>query len=127
MEGFPDRGGISEVDVEQQSRRERKRLAQRKRRYENTQNLVRPLRLQMVEEANMEAEEIKRRALEDAKSIRHFARLSAEGFPGPSSLTSNQEMVPAGILMTRSVVDEASEILRFAQTFAHEARAEGLG
>ncbi|KAL3694696.1 hypothetical protein R1sor_008347 [Riccia sorocarpa] len=87
-------------DVEQQRLRERKRLAQHKRRYEKTMNPERAERLKMVEEAHREAEEIKRRALEEAESIRHSARLSAEGSPGPSSLTSSVEMVPASVFVT---------------------------
>ncbi|KAL3700227.1 hypothetical protein R1sor_018249 [Riccia sorocarpa] len=62
--------------------------------------------------AECQAEEIKRRALEEADLIRSSARLSVEGTPGASTMVE------------RNVEIEASMILRFAQTFAVEARAE---
>ncbi|KAL3699979.1 hypothetical protein R1sor_018001 [Riccia sorocarpa] len=66
----------------------------------------------MCNAAECEAEEIKRRALEEADLIRSSARLSVEGTPGASTMVE------------RNVEIEASMILRFAQTFASEARAE---
>ncbi|KAL3691754.1 hypothetical protein R1sor_005405 [Riccia sorocarpa] len=62
--------------------------------------------------AECQAEEIKRRALEEADLIRSSARLSVEGTPGASTMVE------------RNVEIEASMILRFAQTFAVETRAE---
>ncbi|KAL3675606.1 hypothetical protein R1sor_025554 [Riccia sorocarpa] len=62
--------------------------------------------------AECQAEEIKRRALEEADLIRSSARLNVEGTPGASTMVE------------RNVEIEASMILRFAQTFATEARAE---
>ncbi|KAL3695545.1 hypothetical protein R1sor_009621 [Riccia sorocarpa] len=59
-----------------------------------------------------QAGEIKRGTLEEADLIRSFARLSVEGTPG------------AYTMVERNMEIEASMILRFAQTFAVEARAE---
>ncbi|KAL3688904.1 hypothetical protein R1sor_015213 [Riccia sorocarpa] len=59
-----------------------------------------------------QAEEIKRRALDEADLIRSSARLSVEGTLGASTMVE------------RNVEIEASMILRFAQTFAGETRAE---
>ncbi|KAL3681697.1 hypothetical protein R1sor_024653 [Riccia sorocarpa] len=76
----------------------------------------------MRKEAECEAEEIKRRALEEAEAIRSSARLS--GSPIRSTLRNRQE-TPASKCVTRgSTVDVASDILRFAQSFASEARVE---
>ncbi|KAL3678963.1 hypothetical protein R1sor_021919 [Riccia sorocarpa] len=78
----------------------------------------------MVKEAEREAEEIKRRALEEADSIRSSARLNVGGSSGPSNVTPGEDVESARCVMGRNVVDEASEILKFAQSFAAEARAE---
>ncbi|KAL3699796.1 hypothetical protein R1sor_017818 [Riccia sorocarpa] len=76
--------------------------------------------LQMVKEAENEAAEIKRRALEEAESIRSSARVNAEG----SDVPHGEEMKTGRTDTRRNGVEEASEILRFAQSFATEARAE---
>ncbi|KAL3678553.1 hypothetical protein R1sor_021509 [Riccia sorocarpa] len=81
-EGLAGRNRVSDLDI-QQSRREQKIFAQRKRRYENTMNPRRAELLQMVKEAKNEAAEIKRRALEEAESIRSSARVNAEGSDVP--------------------------------------------
>ncbi|KAL3699983.1 hypothetical protein R1sor_018005 [Riccia sorocarpa] len=76
--------------------------------------------LQMVKEAENEAAEIKRRALEEAESIRSSARVNAEG----SDVPHGEEKETGRTDTRRNGVEEASEILRFAQSFATEARAE---
>ncbi|KAL3680960.1 hypothetical protein R1sor_023916 [Riccia sorocarpa] len=70
-----------------------------------------------------EAEEIKRRALEEAEAIRSSARLSGS-VPIRSTLRNKQETPASECVTGGSTVDVASDILRFAQSFASEARAE---
>ncbi|KAL3681563.1 hypothetical protein R1sor_024519 [Riccia sorocarpa] len=67
---------------------------------------------------------VKRRALEEAESIRSSARLNVEGSLGPSNVAPGEDVERATNVRGRNVVDEASEILKFAQSFAAEARAE---
>ncbi|KAL3683358.1 hypothetical protein R1sor_001380 [Riccia sorocarpa] len=102
--------------------RERKNYLQRKRRYERSISPVRAEILKMRKEAECEAEEIKRRALEEAEAIRSSARLS--GSPIRSTLRNRQETPASECVTGGSTVDVASDILRFAQSFAFEARAE---
>ncbi|KAL3691605.1 hypothetical protein R1sor_005256 [Riccia sorocarpa] len=68
--------------------RERKNYLQRKRRYEQSISPERAEILKMPKEAECEAEEIKRRALEEAEAIRSSARLS--GSPIRSTLRSRR-------------------------------------
>ncbi|KAL3701692.1 hypothetical protein R1sor_019714 [Riccia sorocarpa] len=69
-----------------------------------------------------EAEEIKRRALEEAEAIRSSARLS--GSPIRSTSRNRQETLASECVTGGSIVDVASDILKFARSFASEARAE---
>ncbi|KAL3680701.1 hypothetical protein R1sor_023657 [Riccia sorocarpa] len=99
--------------------KERKNYLQRKRRYERSISPVRAEILKMRKEAECEAEEIKRRALEEAEAIRFSARLS--GSPIRSTLRNKQETLASECVIGGSTVDVASDILRFAQSFASEA------
>ncbi|KAL3677107.1 hypothetical protein R1sor_027055 [Riccia sorocarpa] len=113
MEGFAGRNENPET-VLPSNRKERKTFLQRRRRYEQTIHPLRSELLQMVKEAEREAEEIKRRALEEADSIRSSARLNVGGSSGPSNVTPGQDVERARCVRGRNVVDEASEILKFA-------------
>ncbi|KAL3676804.1 hypothetical protein R1sor_026752 [Riccia sorocarpa] len=109
-------------DLEER-RKQQKRDQQRKRRYDNAVNPLRVELLAMRKEAENAAEEIRRKALEEAESIRSSARLLTEALScGPSSLTLSREVphtVPVG-----NAVSVASELLKFAQEYAVETRAE---
>ncbi|KAL3698621.1 hypothetical protein R1sor_012697 [Riccia sorocarpa] len=112
MEGFASiEGEVSVADLEAQ-RREQRNFQQRRRRYDQQVNSLRTELAAMHNAVECQAEEIKRRALEEADLIRSSARLSVDGTPGASTMVE------------RNVDIEASMILRFAQTFAAEARAE---
>ncbi|KAL3685025.1 hypothetical protein R1sor_003047 [Riccia sorocarpa] len=75
-----------------------------------------------AQRSECEAEEIKRRVLEEAEAIRSSARLS--GSPIRSTLRNKQETLASECVTGGSTVNVASDILRFAQSFASEARAE---
>ncbi|KAL3687946.1 hypothetical protein R1sor_014255 [Riccia sorocarpa] len=94
------------------ARREHRNFQQRRRRYDQQVNSLRTELAAMRNAVECQAEEIKRRALEEADLICSSARLSIEGTPGASTMVE------------RNVEIEASMILRFAQTFAVEARVE---
>ncbi|KAL3686066.1 hypothetical protein R1sor_004088 [Riccia sorocarpa] len=112
LRGFASiEGEVSVADLEAH-RREQRNFQQRRRRYDQQVNSLRTELAAMRNAAECEAEEIKRRALEEADLIRSSARLSVEGTLGASTMVE------------RNVEIEASMILRFAQTFAVEARAE---
>ncbi|KAL3676711.1 hypothetical protein R1sor_026659 [Riccia sorocarpa] len=123
MAGFTGKNENPET-VLPSNRKEWKTFLQRKRRYEQTIHPLRSELLQIVKEAEREAEEIKRRALEEADSIRSSTRLNVEGSPGPSNVTPGEDVEGARCVRGRNVMDEAPEILKFTQSFAAEARAE---
>ncbi|KAL3701861.1 hypothetical protein R1sor_019883 [Riccia sorocarpa] len=120
--GFAYRRENRMEDLEER-RKQQRNLQQRKRRYDNAVNPLRAELLAMRKEAENAAEEIRRKALEEAESIRSSARLLTEALScGPSSLTLSREVphtVPVG-----NAVSVALELLRFAQECAVETRAE---
>ncbi|KAL3690837.1 hypothetical protein R1sor_004488 [Riccia sorocarpa] len=120
--GFAYRRENRMKDLEER-RKQQKRDQQRKRRYDNAVNPLRVELLAMRKEAENAAEEIRRKALEEAESIRSSAQLLTEALScGPLSLTLSREVphiVPVG-----NAVSVASELLKFAQECAVETRAE---
>ncbi|KAL3694136.1 hypothetical protein R1sor_007787 [Riccia sorocarpa] len=105
-------------------RREKKRFAQRKRRYDQSVNSLKAELDAMRKTAESEIEEIKKRAFEEADSIRESARGDVVGPCGASTMTSNHEAQTNSTVVGRNNADEASSILRFAQAFATEVRDE---
>ncbi|KAL3689940.1 hypothetical protein R1sor_016249 [Riccia sorocarpa] len=78
----------------------------------------------MRKAAESEIEEIKKRAFEEADSIRESARGDVVGACGASTMTSSHEAQTNSTVVGRNDADEASSILRFAQAFATEVRDE---
>ncbi|KAL3697229.1 hypothetical protein R1sor_011305 [Riccia sorocarpa] len=74
--------------------------------------------------AESKREEIKKRAFEEADSIREPARGDVTGACGASTMTSSHEAQTNSIVVGRNDADEASSILRFAQAFATEGKYE---
>ncbi|KAL3683741.1 hypothetical protein R1sor_001763 [Riccia sorocarpa] len=105
-------------------RREKKRFAQRKRRYDQSVNSLKAELDAMRKAAESEIEEIKKRAFEEADSIRESARGDVVGACGASTMTSSHEAQRNSTVVGRNDADEASSILRFAQAFATEVRDE---
>ncbi|KAL3688140.1 hypothetical protein R1sor_014449 [Riccia sorocarpa] len=105
-------------------RREKKRFAQRKRRYDQSVNSLKAELDAMRKAAESEIEEIKKRAFEEADSIRESARGDIVGACGASTMTSSHEAQTNSTVVGRNDADEASSILRFAQAFATEVRDE---
>ncbi|KAL3698726.1 hypothetical protein R1sor_012802 [Riccia sorocarpa] len=105
-------------------RREKKRLAQRKRRYDQSVNSLKAELDAMRKAAESEIEEIKKRAFEEADSIRESARGDVVGACGTSTMTNSHEAQTNSTVVGRNDADEASSILRFAQAFATEVRDE---
>ncbi|KAL3696017.1 hypothetical protein R1sor_010093 [Riccia sorocarpa] len=99
-------------------RREKKRFAQRKRRYDQSVNSLKAELDAMLKAAESEIEEIKKRVFEEADSIRESARGDVVGACGASTMTSSHEAQTNSTVVDRNDADEASSILRFAQAFA---------
>ncbi|KAL3681265.1 hypothetical protein R1sor_024221 [Riccia sorocarpa] len=92
-------------------RREKKRFAQRKRRYDQSVNSLKAELDAMRKAAESEIEEIKKRAFEEADSIRESARGDVVGPCGASTMTSSHEAQTNSTVVGRNDADEASSIL----------------
>ncbi|KAL3694501.1 hypothetical protein R1sor_008152 [Riccia sorocarpa] len=78
----------------------------------------------MHKAAESEIEEIKKRAFEEADSIRESTRGDVTRACGASTMTSSHDAQTNSTVVGKNDADEASSILRFAQAFATEVRDE---